>query len=101
MPFLGSVAHQGFVRSAENVVADTLPVLRSAAANPELAGYALVVTGHSLGGCVGLGYVESDEAIDRAFILEAKWEIEVAGKRLGAMASLSPMYDPRAERVKS
>ena len=51
MPFLGSVAHQGFVRSAENVVADTLPALRSAAANPALAGYALVVTGHSLGGC--------------------------------------------------
>ena len=51
VPFLGSVAHQGFVRSAENVVADTLPALRSAAANPELAGYELVVTGHSLGGC--------------------------------------------------
>ena len=57
--------------------------------------------GHSLGGCVGLGYVESDEAIDRAFILEGKWEIEVAGERFGATASLSPMYDPRAERVKS
>ena len=57
--------------------------------------------GHSLGGCVGLGYVESDEAIDRAFISEGKWEIEVAGERFGATASLSPMYDPRAERVKS
>ena len=57
--------------------------------------------GHSLGGCVGLGYVESDEAIDRAFVSEGKWEIEVAGERLGAAASLSPMYDPRAERVKS
>ncbi|HCX86682.1 MAG TPA: FAD-dependent oxidoreductase [Gammaproteobacteria bacterium] len=57
--------------------------------------------GHSLGGCVGLGYVESGEAIDRAFVSEGKWEIEVAGERLGATASLSPLYDPRSERVKS
>ncbi|HCK76762.1 MAG TPA: hypothetical protein DHW07_06420, partial [Gammaproteobacteria bacterium] len=56
--------------------------------------------GHTLGGCVGLGYVESEEVIDRAFVSEGDWEIEVAGRRVSAAASLSPMYDPRSERIK-
>jgi len=57
--------------------------------------------GHTLGGCVGLGYVECDEAIDRAFVSQGNWEIEIAGERVSATASLSPMYDPRSERVKA
>ncbi|MCH1522726.1 MAG: FAD-dependent oxidoreductase [Arenicellales bacterium] len=56
--------------------------------------------GHTLGGCVGLGYVECDEVIDRAFISEGNWEIEIAGERVSATASLSPMYDPQSERIK-
>ena len=57
--------------------------------------------GHTLGGCVGLGYVECDEVIDRAFVSEGSWEIEIAGERVSATASLSPMYDPRSERIKT
>ena len=57
--------------------------------------------GHTLGGCVGLGEVECDEVIDRAFVSEGNWEIEIAGKRVSATASLSPMYDPRSERIKT
>ncbi len=56
--------------------------------------------GHTLGGCVGLGYVENHEAIDSAFVSERVLEIEVAGELVSARASLSPMYDPRSERVK-
>ncbi len=56
--------------------------------------------GHTLGGCVGLGYIENDEVIDSAFVSEGVWEIEVAGERISARASLSPMYEPRSERVK-
>ena len=48
--------------------------------------------GHTLGGCVGLGYVESDEGIDRAFLTQGLWEIEVAGERGGAEVA-------RAQRV--
>lgn len=55
--------------------------------------------GHALGGAVGMGYVpcagESAEAV-----LASAYEIEVAGTRYPARASLSPMYDPRAERVR-
>tara|TARA_B100000686_G_scaffold28767_2_gene29044 strand:+ start:1434 stop:3881 length:2448 start_codon:yes stop_codon:yes gene_type:complete len=57
--------------------------------------------GHTLGGCVGLGYVESDEVIDRTFLSQGLWEIEVAGQRVGAKASFAPMYDPRSERIKA
>ena len=57
MPFLGSVAHQGFVRSAENVVADTLPALRAAAANPALAGYALFDEELTLRTLIGLALI--------------------------------------------
>jgi len=55
--------------------------------------------GHFLGGSVGMGYVpcegESAEAV-----LASHYEIEIAGRRVAAEASLKPMYDPKAERVK-
>ncbi len=55
--------------------------------------------GHHLGGAIGLGYVpcagETAEAV-----LGSRYEIEVAGRRLAAEASLRPMYDPGAERVR-
>ena len=55
--------------------------------------------GHALGGAVGMGYVpcagESAEAV-----LGSRYEIEIAGRRVAARASLAPMYDPKAERVR-
>jgi glycine cleavage system T protein len=55
--------------------------------------------GHALGAAVGLGYVpckgESVEAV-----LASTYEIEVAGRRHRAVASLAPMYDPKSERVR-
>jgi 4-methylaminobutanoate oxidase (formaldehyde-forming) len=54
--------------------------------------------GHALGGAIGLGYVpcrgESAEQV-----LASTYEIEIAGRRHRAVASLKPMYDPKAERV--
>ncbi len=54
--------------------------------------------GHSLGAAVGLGYVATPpgEAIGAD-----DYEIEVAGIRYAATASLKPLYDPRSERIKS
>lgn len=56
--------------------------------------------GHFLGAAVGLGYVpcEGESAAD---VLASSYEIEIAGKRHKAIASLKPMYDPKAERVKA
>jgi glycine cleavage system T protein len=50
---------------------------------------------HTLGAAVGLGYVTAATAIDAD-----AYEIEVAGVRHPATASLRPLYDPTNERIK-
>lgn len=56
--------------------------------------------GHHLGGAMGLGYVpcKSESAAD---VLASTYEIDVAGTRVRAEASLKPIYDPKSERVKA
>ena len=56
--------------------------------------------GHTLGGAVGMGYVYHDEHIDADFINSGKFEIDVAGRMIPATASLSAMYDPKAEKMR-
>ena len=55
--------------------------------------------GHYLGGAIGLGYVPC-EGQSEAEVLGSSYEIEIAGERFAAEASLKPMYDPKAERVR-
>jgi glycine cleavage system T protein len=55
--------------------------------------------GHFLGAAVGLGYVPCAGETE-ADVLGARYEIEVAGARHEAVASLVPMYDPKSERVR-
>jgi len=54
--------------------------------------------GHHLGGAIGMGYVPC-KGEDAGAILASSYEIEVAGRRVKAHASLAPMYDPKSERV--
>ncbi|WP_288585556.1 FAD-dependent oxidoreductase [uncultured Methylobacterium sp.] len=57
--------------------------------------------GHTVGRSIGLGYVENGGAVVTAdFINGGGFEIEVAGTRHGATASLKPLYDPSNLRVK-
>ena len=56
--------------------------------------------GHTLGGSVGLGYVEVEDAVTPEYLDAGKFEIDVGGDRVPAEASLSAMYDPRAERMR-
>jgi heterotetrameric sarcosine oxidase gamma subunit len=56
--------------------------------------------GFTLGAAVGLGLVESDEPIDKRSVEASRWEIEIAGRRHAARASLQPLYDPQLKRVK-
>ena len=56
--------------------------------------------GFTLGAAVGLGMVEAGEPVDRRYVESARWEIEIAGKRHGARASLQPLYDPQLARVR-
>ncbi len=56
--------------------------------------------GHFLGGAVGMGYVPCKGETE-ADVLASAYEIEVAGVRHKAIASLVPMYDPTSERIKA
>ena len=56
--------------------------------------------GHHLGAAIGLGYVTCDPAEDKAAIAASRFEIEVAGRRLPAVASFAPFYDPLNERIR-
>ncbi|MDE0128501.1 MAG: aminomethyltransferase family protein, partial [Gammaproteobacteria bacterium] len=53
--------------------------------------------GHTLGGAIGLGYVDTAKAPDPA---EGDFRIEVAGKRIPAEVSSIPMYDPKNKRIR-
>ena len=73
------------------------PILR----NGEIVGYlSSGAYGHALGGAMGLGYVpcKGETAQD---VLASAFEIDVAGTRVTAEASLKPMYDPSGARAKA
>ncbi len=56
--------------------------------------------GHHLGAAVGLGYVPcKGESADA--LLASRFEIDVMGQRFAAKASLKPLYDPKAERMRA
>nr|NIV28365.1 FAD-dependent oxidoreductase [Anaerolineae bacterium] len=57
--------------------------------------------GHTLGGAMGLGNVENEKGVTADFVKSGTYEIQVAGARYPAKASLRPMYDPKGERVRS
>ena len=56
--------------------------------------------GFTLGASVGMGYVHHPEGITAELLAAHGWEIEIAGERFAAMASLRPFYDPTGQRVK-
>ncbi|PHQ98141.1 MAG: FAD-dependent oxidoreductase, partial [Marinosulfonomonas sp.] len=73
------------------------PILRDG----EIVGYLSSGNyGHTLGGAIGMGYVPCKEE-KPADLLKSKYEIEIAGTLFRADASLKPMYDPTASRVRS
>jgi 4-methylaminobutanoate oxidase (formaldehyde-forming) len=55
--------------------------------------------GHFLGGAIAMGYVPC-AGESEADVLASTYEIEIAGERYAAEASLKPLYDPKSERVR-
>ena len=55
--------------------------------------------GHHLGAAIGMGYVpcKGESAAD---VLGSAYQVEIAGRRVGAEPSLAPIYDPKSERVR-
>jgi len=67
-----------------------------------LAGYVRsAMYGHTLGGAVALGYIENPDGVDADYVKSGTYEIEIAGVRYPATASLRPLYDPKSERIKA
>jgi len=57
--------------------------------------------GHTLGGCIGLGYVTVEPGSDPETALTGRYEIEVACERCPAEASLRPLWDPSNGRIRA
>lgn len=57
--------------------------------------------GFTLGGAVGFAMLEAGEAVDKKYLEDAQWEVEIAGKRYPAVVSLKPLYDPKMDRIRA
>ena len=69
--------------------------------NNKAVGYIRAASyGHTLGGAVGLAMIEAGEPINKAFVQEGEWQVDIAGTRYPAEVSIRPMYDPKMERIK-
>ncbi|MGE4611956.1 MAG: FAD-dependent oxidoreductase [Paracoccaceae bacterium] len=56
--------------------------------------------GHTLGGAVGIGFAENDAPLTAENVTSGTWEIDVAGERIKATASLRPLFDPEMAKIK-
>ena len=56
--------------------------------------------GFTVGGAVGLAMIEGGEPVDADYLASGAWEVEIAGKRYPAVASMKPLYDPEMARIK-
>jgi glycine cleavage system aminomethyltransferase T len=60
--------------------------------------------GFTVGGAVGLAMIDPRQpglTIDQAWLDRGAWEVEIAGRRYPAVASLRPLYDPDNVRIKA
>jgi glycine cleavage system aminomethyltransferase T len=90
---------QILVKDPEPLLYHAEPVWRSG----KPVGYVRAASyGHTLGGAVGLAMIDAGDAVlDAAYIEAGTWEVDIAGKRYPAVASLRPLYDPDMTKIKS
>jgi 4-methylaminobutanoate oxidase (formaldehyde-forming) len=85
------------VPKASSLLFGTEPVWR----NGSLVGYLRSAGfGHTLGCGIGMGYLRSDTGVNAQWLSEGDFEIEIAGERHAAVASLRAFYDANRTRVK-
>ena len=51
--------------------------------------------------CLAMGYVNDEHGVTSEYLERGDFEIEVAGQRIPATASIRSFYDPRSERVRT
>ena len=57
--------------------------------------------GYTINKSIGYGYVRSDNFIDKDYVLEGEYELEVATKKIKCSAHLDPLYDPKMLKIKT
>jgi 4-methylaminobutanoate oxidase (formaldehyde-forming) len=57
--------------------------------------------GHTLGAALGMGWVRHPDGVTPELLRAARFEIEIAGERYPAVASLAPFFDPKGERMRA
>ncbi|MCY4497652.1 MAG: FAD-dependent oxidoreductase, partial [Rhodospirillaceae bacterium] len=66
----------------------------------EIVGYLTSgMFGHTVGAAIGMGYVGHEAGVTREWIEAGSYDIEIAGKRCPARASLTAFYDPERKRI--
>ena len=81
----------------EHLLFHNEPIVRDG----EIVGYLTSGSyGHFLGGAVGMGYVPS-RGETAADLLSSNYQIDVAGQRVDAKASLKPLHDPSSQRIRA
>ncbi len=57
--------------------------------------------GYTVNCNIGYGYVACDQGVDRTFLEQGQYELEVACKRVACIQHLRPLYDPEQARIHS
>jgi 4-methylaminobutanoate oxidase (formaldehyde-forming) len=57
--------------------------------------------GYTIGKPIGYGYIRSNDVIDRDFVNEGKYELEIATKKIPCSVHLTPLYDKEMIKIKS
>ena len=57
--------------------------------------------GYTVNRPIGLGYVSGEPGVDRGYLLDGAYQLEVAGDLVPCQIHLSPLYDPKMTRVRS
>ena len=57
--------------------------------------------GYTVGMNIGLGYVRDDVGVSDEYLVQGRYELEVATRRVPATLHLRPLYDPEMKRVRA
>ena len=69
--------------------------------NGQAVGYVRAASyGHTLGGAVGLAFLEPKQTVDEAYLASGTWEVEIAGRLYPATVSARPLYEPKGEAIR-
>jgi len=56
--------------------------------------------GYTVEKSIGYGYVRHAKGVDRAFVLDGSYELEVATERVPCNVHMASLYDPKMQKVK-